>query len=503
MTENVDTVFEHSLPGGGLRSLSSSCRWIREETMPVLFRRCLVTVEEPICADRFLPQSLWPYVYHLSLRDGCPDRAAARPHSWRKPKLHFTDDPLLCGTMDPEFLRTTLRAMPRLQSISLDLMCRESHGLGWDSLAAILSTPQLRSFTLAQFMFSPRHSLTTDSVEFLAPLTTFRHEQRVLRDELRRFLSQEAALGVVIEKLRHTLECLLLASEVAPFRTLMANQWLCLKELHLIGDFYPSPDSRIPFVTLFAEMPKLRVLKLELALHEGVDRQNLQLWPFDDEARFPWPDLIDLVVSFPSPEDRIYSHLPRSMRLLSLQCTPHHYIYSWKLHGLQHLHSPILYATEMLEILANVDAPDLDELRLEYRADAAEDELLACVAQRFPQLTSLEMHRFRSSAGSSVTATGIGLRLAKLENLLTLRLYDDATPHSSFATLQQNAAVIAAKLACPDVRLWLLKIDDDTLWYPFRLVAQQGIDEEPRVEVDPLGHSGVRVFPYDDTALYK
>lgn len=291
--------------------------------------------------------------------------------------------------------------MPRLQSISLDFLCRESHGLGWDSLAAILSTPQLRSFTLAQFMFSPRHSLTTDNIGTLAPLTTFRHEQRVVRIESRRFLSQEAALGVVIAKLRHTLQSLLLPSEVAPFSILMINQWPRLKELHLLGEFHPSQDYHIPFVTLFAGMPKLHVLELELALRKNVNGHYLQLWPFRHEARFPWPVLVDLVVSFPSPEDRIYSHLPRSMR-----CTPHRFFYSRKPHGLNHLHSLILHATEMLEILSNVDAPHLEELHLEYHADAAEDELLVCVARRFPHLTSLVIHRFQSSKGNDVTAVG-------------------------------------------------------------------------------------------------
>ncbi|TFY62790.1 hypothetical protein EVJ58_g3636 [Rhodofomes roseus] len=152
----------------------------------------------------------------------------------------------------------------------------------------------------------------------------------------------------------------------------------------------------------------------------------------------------------------------------------------------------------MLKLLPHINTPDLEELCLEYRADAAEDELLVCVAQRFPRLTSLEMHRFQSDTGSSVTATGVGLRLAKLEKLLTLRLYDDNLPLPRFATLQRNAAIIADKLARPDVRLWLLRISSDPCWYPYRLVAKQSVDEEPRVEVNPLGHSGLQVYPFDD-----
>ncbi|KAH9921872.1 uncharacterized protein B0H18DRAFT_532127 [Fomitopsis serialis] len=508
-TDVLLQVFEYLRPNGGLRPLSMTCGWVRTETKPVLFKSCSVIVKEPISAERFLPQSLWPYVCCLFLIDECPDRIAMRawlPRSSTVPR--FTSDPLLCGTMDPAFLRITLPAMPRLRLVHLSFHCREIHGIGWDTLAAILSTPLLRSFTLQSYLFNPRQPPVATSVHSLAPITAFRFVHHVFRRELRKYPSQEVALGLAIKELRHTLESLMLPNEVTPFAILSDNEWPRLRELHLNGELRPSPDSHRPFVSLFSGMPSLRVLKLELAIPESVNRQVLHLWPQDHEARFPWPDLDDLTVSFPSPDDQIYPHLPLSMRRLSLRCTPHHCFYLWEPHRLPYTQSPILCASEMLEILTKINAPHLDHLLLEYRADDAEDELWRCVARRFSQLTTLEIHRFQSLGGDNVTLNDIALRPAELPNLLTLRVHLELEATEAFqvtsvapnhcantylATLQQTAAILASTLAHRNLKLWLLRQDlRGATWILFRLVQEQDI-KGPRVEMDPEGGKGVQM----------
>ncbi|KAH9830270.1 uncharacterized protein C8Q71DRAFT_371990 [Rhodofomes roseus] len=483
-TDVLLQVFEHLRPDRDLRSLSMSCRWIRQESMDVLFRSCLVIVKEPLCAERFLPQSLWPYVCHLSLRDDCPDKCAMSPLRHRRHELRFTEDPLLCGTMDPRFLKTTLQAMPRIRSLYLAFWYREIHGIGWDNLEAILSTPLLRSVTVEQFLFSPRQAPMIESIERIAPLTTFRFKHRVIRGELRDYPIQEATLGLVIGKLRHTLESLLLPSEVTPFRALASNQWPRLRELHLMGEIHSGPDIPIPFVTLFSGMPKLRTLKLQLALPWGIDRQILQLWPKDYEAQFPWQELDDLTMSFPCSEDQIYSRLPRTMQRLSLRCTPYYHFSSWRRH-------PLLVASAMLEILSKVDTPSLKHLELEYRADAAENDLLLCLTQKFPRLTSLEIHRFLPFGGGGLTFSDIALRVAKLKSLLTLRAYLDPGEPTEFTMLEQTAATLASKLARPDFKLWLLRMNGSSgRWYPFCLAAEQNTDQEARAEIDLSNNKG-------------
>ncbi|KZT67997.1 hypothetical protein DAEQUDRAFT_728539 [Daedalea quercina L-15889] len=199
-----------------------TCRRMRDETLPVLFRSCLVAATKPINAERFLPQSLWPYVYSLCLEDHRP--AAMRLPEKRR-KLRFANDRLLCGIMDPMFLKATLPSMPFLQSVKLAVYCREIHGIGWDTLAVILSTPQLRSFTLQAYPFSPQQCPAVTDVDCLTPITTFRYAQPAIFRELRQYPTQKAALSVVIAKLRHTLETLLLPLEVAPFEALAEHQW--------------------------------------------------------------------------------------------------------------------------------------------------------------------------------------------------------------------------------------------------------------------------------------
>ncbi|TFY55612.1 hypothetical protein EVJ58_g8136 [Rhodofomes roseus] len=163
----------------------------------------------------------------------------------------------------------------------------------------------------------------------------------------------------------------------------------------------------------------------------------------------------------------------------------------------------------MLEILSKVDTPHLEHLEVEYRADFAEDDLLLCITERFPQLTFLEIHRFRSQGSSDLAITDIALRLARLQNLRTLRAYLDTPEDDTGATLPQTATnILACKLARPDLRLWLLHPGDvseyyyplDARWYRYCLVPEQDINREPRAEIDPSSHSreGVPTYPYND-----
>ncbi|KZT67998.1 hypothetical protein DAEQUDRAFT_370915 [Daedalea quercina L-15889] len=199
-------------------------------------------------------------------------------------------------------------------------------------------------------------------------------------------------------------------------------------------------------------MPKLRVLNLRMSLGKGVDWRVLHLWPEGYEAQFPWPELEDLTVPFPSPEDQIYSHLPISMRRLSLRCSPHYCFHLWEAERLYHLRFPILYASEMLEIFAKINAPYLDYLQLEYRADAAEDDLLKCLVQKFPRLTFLVIHRFQSVRASNVTVDDIALRLSEFRHLITLRAHLDFCANDKvMKTLRETAAILVDKLALQDM----------------------------------------------------
>ncbi|KAI1792098.1 hypothetical protein LXA43DRAFT_944518 [Ganoderma leucocontextum] len=515
-TDALLQIFEYLWPDGGLRPLSMTCWSMREATMSMLFSHCKVLVKAPVNTDRFIPRSLWPYIRKLTLIDKCPDLVAM---SDSPRELKFTSDPLLCGTMSATFLKDTLRAMPHLRSVCLKLSAREVHGIGWDSIAAILSTPQLRSFTIGSFLLSPREAPSEKWADILAPITTFRYEQPSDRSYLRTYPVQQDSLAFVLTHLRRSLESLLLPSEITSIAVLSHAQWSQLRELSLNGEFHPGAGRVAPFVSLFSRMLRLRVLNLTLALPKDIDRRQLIFWPEGYESRLPWPDLEALTISFPDPEDRIFAHLPPSLRRLSLRCTPHHCLHLWGRNQHFFRHSPMLHASEMLEILTKVSAPLLDSLQLEYHADDADDDLLLCIAKTFPNVRSLEVHRFLASCDDDVPVANIGRRLANLRSLHTLRAHlqlpESIAVQSPRGTVQefpavvkcyfegnieelcQTAAALGNTLSQSGLQLWLLQREDcGARWRLFRRVIKQIDHRDSRAELDPAGGRGISLYAF-------
>ncbi|PIL28097.1 hypothetical protein GSI_09748 [Ganoderma sinense ZZ0214-1] len=469
---------------------------MREAIIPIIFSHCKAFVKGPLNAAQ------------------CPDLVAMRD---THEELKCTNDRWLCGIMSATFLRDTLRAMPLLRSVSLQIRAREVHGIGWDSLAAVLSTPQLRSFTVGTFLFSPREAPPeTWAGDTLAPITTFRYEQRVFRSVLRAYPVQQDTLAFVLTRLHRSLESLLLPIEVAPMAVLAHTQWPQLRELSLNGEFRPSTGDTAPWISLFSGMSKLRVLNLTLALPKGVDRKQLVFWPRGYESRLPWPDLEALTISFPDPEDQIFAHLPPSLRRLSLRCTPHHCLQLWEWREHSYRHSPILHASEMLEILRRLSTPLLDSLQVEYRADDADDDLMCCITERFPHVRVLELHRFQASRDDPVPMTSIAKRLAALRSLHALRAHLElppsvtARPPPEYRTarvrryiskdtdaLCEIAATLGSVLPQPGLAVWLLQQEVcGARWRRFRQIVKGSIDECPQAELDPRGDRelAVRVF---------
>ena len=304
--------------------------------------------------------------------------------------LSYTRDRGICGVMDAQLLETSLHAMPRLRSIYVYFRCNEVHGLRWQTLASILTTPTLENFNLQWFNFSPRPRLATEvDTRPLAPLKSFQYIQAAFRRVQHYFPPERDALADVLGRIHNTLEVLQLPSLPAPLDMLSMKPWPRLRELVLHGQL---PEGlRTPFITLLSGMSKLRVLHLKFALPLDVEPQAV--WPPGMDTSFPWPELEELVVSFPVSEDRVYASLPSSLRLLSLRCCPHHCVHKWV--GRPMWHSPVLSASEMLRVLSRCQLPHLGHLQFEYRADDADRSLLRHLSAAFPELLTLEVHRFR------------------------------------------------------------------------------------------------------------
>ena len=308
----------------------------------------------------------------------------------------------MCGVFDSAFFKHTLPAMPRLHALRVRLQGREEHGLGWNVIEAMLSAPQIREFRIRLFMFSPRNVPAPDTLlDHLARLTTFeyaRFNSQPTRDEE----AQRESLSAAVRIIHRCVEHMRLPSDLAPITTLMSVPWPQLRVLTLDGT-YPM-GLRAPMIDILSGMPSLRKLSLLFALPRDVPPQSL--WPTGYSLNFPLPELEELAVSYPDPDDYLFPRLPRTLRKLSLRCCPHHCIHEWRPYPFARWHSPILRASDMLRILSSVRLPLLRHLQLEYVADDRDSSLLENLGAFFPNLSSIEVHRFREAGDPDVSMVG-------------------------------------------------------------------------------------------------
>ena len=315
-------------------------------------------------------------------------------------RLRFTADPLMCGVMDGAFLKDALRAMPHLRSVFVGFNWREAHGIGWDAIEAILSAVQLREFTIRSYMFCPRKAPARDlPLNHFALLTAFNYE-RISSQPPLHAEEQRQSLAIVLGNLHLSLERLRLPSDLAPISTIGSLLWPQLREFKLDGS-YPR-HLTTPLIQMLSGMPRLRELALLFAL--PWDMETRPLWPRDYHPHFSFPELEDLAISYPDPEDRLYSHLSPSLRRLSLRCCPHHCVHVWKPEECTQWHSPVQCASNLLHILSRIKSPLLQHLQLEYIADHADSALLRSIVASFPNLSSLEIHRFPENDHSDVAS---------------------------------------------------------------------------------------------------
>ncbi|EJF59125.1 hypothetical protein DICSQDRAFT_65656, partial [Dichomitus squalens LYAD-421 SS1] len=390
-------IFQMLRPARGLRSLSFTCRWLRTLCAPVLFESCTVTIRRPITTPQFLPPTLWPFVRTLHLVDHCPDLRSMR---YPGDRLWFATDPLICGVLSSTFLKDALRAMPRLRSVHVGFLWMEEHGLGWDAIDAILSASQLREFTIRTYLFCPREAPAREiPLDHFARLTTFHYARLPSHFGLHGDVQRES-LAVVVGNLNLSLERLRLPSDLAPIATLASLPWPRLRELKLDGAYPPNLD--VPLIYVISRMPNLRKLALLFSLPWDDQSQRKALWPRGCSLDFPLPDLEELTISYPDPEDCLYSHLPPTLRRLSLRCCPHHCVHVWKPGDCRRWYSPIPHASQLWRILSDVKVPLLQHLQLEYIIDYADGALLGSIATLFPAISSLEIHRFRDDDNAKV-----------------------------------------------------------------------------------------------------
>lgn len=297
----------------------------------------------------------------------------------------------------PISLADTFANMPNLSRITVRRA--QSNGIPWIALTAILSHTGLRTFEISETLHHRdiEDVPPTDRTFPAAPLTTYRHSLSDFRQHPRRFLGDVQVLACLAsqQQFRQSIETLIIPSEVAPLAEFAASDWPRLRVLSIRGE---NPSGVPHLVEVFGRMPALQQLHLNLACTAASGRTKI--CPSDWRGPSPWPNLKCLVVSYPHPDDRLYSHLPARLEHLALRCWPRRFVYhisqertrSTKLGW----HPYILTASGMLRILSRCASPDLTELELEFEEDPHDIVLFQRIPRLFPGLVTLTIFRYRT-----------------------------------------------------------------------------------------------------------
>ena len=304
--------------------------------------------------------------------------------------------------------------MPKLQTIVISHTTGD--GVPWEAINAVVQIPQLRSLRI-QGRLDDRHHLPPETEQsFRLPINSLAAIDYPSSGYRSVSATEIKLFSVLLRQVttQRSLEALSIPSECAPPDFLNAAKFPRLRELSLIGRRQAMPHAdgqpHTPYLSFLANMPCLRKLALTLAQPINLPRQPI--WPAGMRAEFPCPDLQDLSVSYPHPDDEFYAHLPSTLRRLALRCWPRHY-----LHLLEHdrayltelgWHSPILNSSEMLRILRRCPSHDVQRLEVEFEEDASGGELFSYIPTAFPRLQYLTVHRYRTRHARVAVTSVVG-----------------------------------------------------------------------------------------------
>ncbi|KAI0768235.1 hypothetical protein BD413DRAFT_614568 [Trametes elegans] len=327
--------------------------------------------------------------------------------------------------------------MPSLRSVSLEAFSDVEHGIPWPVLEAILTVPHLEAFSCRYHNLSPAafHRPGAAFAGISQALTRFEFTLTDYRRPPRMYQPERSTLDFVLQECHERLEVLTIPAECAPFHTMCDLDWPALRELRLRGVIEPGNEPADPFVVAFACMPRLRVLELRLALPPTATPKPL--WPAGVEVTYPWPELQELVVSFPEPDDLLWHRLPSGLRSLTLTYFPHLSTHLWAMENHRvDWHWPPTKPADLLRILQACSIPALDRLGLEYHADDDEDALLSYVGTAYSQLTALKVFRYQIPLGTHrVDIANLVRPLRSLTCLTTLQLHLDL-PETGYITAE-------------------------------------------------------------------
>ncbi|TFY62959.1 hypothetical protein EVG20_g6511 [Dentipellis fragilis] len=164
-----------------------------------------------------------------------------------------------------------------------------------------------------------------------------------------------------------------------------------------IGDNHDTADPA-DLAYALSRMRQLRILNLPF-FHKGSSTQTL-IWPFNVSPVAPFHHLETLYLPYPDPSDALYMQLPSTLRQLYLVDRPRYYHFqSMRLQIADNYTTPTLVsATELLRIFKKSGSTFalMEELDIAFQGDSQDHALYDHIAMAFPNLQSLQVHRYRS-----------------------------------------------------------------------------------------------------------
>ncbi|KAI0371747.1 hypothetical protein BV20DRAFT_1066809 [Pilatotrama ljubarskyi] len=313
-----DTTYAFSIT---LKRLSTTCKRIRSSCMPILFRNCRVIVNQGIP-----PVAIRPYVryityiwafYTIDQLYDC-DYFKAKPVA----TFAFQDTSVPRPTFGIE-----LDYLPSVRSVTFSYSSVASPG---PLSMKCMAHPTITSISInedAMWLCAPP-PVPSDLASHSRPITKFRYTTSHWREiealargtSLRATYDQELSyLRALVLPMSDSAESLTLPVETAPLLEMAAMDWPRLHTLSLIGR-YTHSDQCLAISPLLMRSPNLRSLSVQVVQRQGMPRPLLLRAPPDAKYH-----LRSLILSYPNPDDPIFSWIGDGLTSLSLRDSPKHY----------------------------------------------------------------------------------------------------------------------------------------------------------------------------------
>lgn len=294
---------------------------------------------------------------------------------------------------------TQLPKMPQIHTIRIIGLY---DGVPLQLFKAIYSAPGLQSLDIIDCPYAHVGLYDASTAPIIVPMRKFAYRTRRIShrrtlyghlvrgpEAIRELQLEATSLWRMLVQMNLTLETLMIPGETAQFELMADLLWPSLREFTLYG---LPPVTDVSITSVLSRMPLLSTLHLEF--FQLPECPRFLVCPPGSNDLFP-PNLESFTLTWPSPDDQVFSKLSAALTHLSLRDSPRmHSLFpfpretggSW---------IPILTGHELLPLLQAFETKGLKTLEILYYGGVGERDMLSFISTSSPSLYKLELHRFR------------------------------------------------------------------------------------------------------------